>query len=149
MNTPARVAGHPIHPMLVSFPIGLWVFSFVCDIGYVLSGSVFWTQAAYVAIVGGIVGAFAAAVPGLIDFWSLRSAEVFKTALAHMAFNVLALVLFIVSLLSRSIGAPNAASMWMSAIGIIALLISGWLGGELVFVRGIAVEGPAGAAHRR
>jgi uncharacterized membrane protein len=126
--------------MLVVFPIGLWVFSFVCDVVYVTVGGPMWQQAAFLTIIGGIVGAFAAAIPGLIDFWSLRSPNVFKMALSHMALNVLALMMFIVSAFSRGMGAPYSMSMTLSAVGVVALLFSGWLGGELVYVRGIAVE---------
>jgi len=144
--TPARIHGHPIHPMLVAFPIGLWVFSFVCDIVYVTVGGPAWSGAAFLTILGGIVGAVAAAIPGLIDFWSLRSPNAFKMALSHMALNVLALTVFIVSAFSRGVGAPYSISMTASAVGVVALMFSGWLGGELVYVRGIAVQ--SGAQER-
>src|SRR5689334_6364186 len=88
MRTPANVAGHPIHPMLVTLPIGLWVFSFVCDLFFVFgSGAPAWSTVALYTMGGGIVGALIAAVPGLIDLLSLP-AELRKTALAHMAINL-------------------------------------------------------------
>lgn len=148
MVTPARVHGHPIHPMLVVFPIGLWVFSFVCDVVYVTVGGPLWKGAAFLTILGGIAGAAAAAIPGFIDFWSLKSPTIFKMALSHMALNVLALMMFIVSAFSRSVDAPYSISMTLSAVGVVALVFSGWLGGELVYVRGIAVEGRGEAAGR-
>jgi len=138
--TPARVHGHPIHPMLVVFPIGLWVFSFVCDIVYVTAGGPLWKGAAFLTILGGIAGAAAAAIPGFIDFWSLKSPTIFKMALSHMALNVLAALMFICSAFSRGVDTPYSISMTLSAVGIVALVFSGWLGGELVYVRGIAVE---------
>jgi uncharacterized membrane protein len=137
--TPASVRKHPIHPMLAVFPIGLWVFSFICDVVYVTVGGPLWSGAALLAILGGIIGAVAAAIPGLIDFWSLR-ASAFRTALTHLALNALALTVFIVSAFSRSIGGPYSFSMTLSAVGIVSLVFSGWLGGELVYVRGVAVE---------
>ena len=140
MVTPARVHGHPIHPMLVVFPIGLWVFSFVCDIVYVTAGGPLWKGAAFLTILGGIAGAAAAAIPGFIDFWSLKSPTIFKMALSHMALNVLAALMFICSAFSRGVDTPYSISMTLSAVGIVALVFSGWLGGELVYVRGIAVE---------
>src|SRR5687767_5627788 len=74
MRTPASIAGHPIHPMLVAIPIGLWVFSFVCDL-FVLSGRTgAWPTVALYTMVGGIVGALLAAVPGFIDLLSLPAA---------------------------------------------------------------------------
>jgi uncharacterized membrane protein len=146
--TPARIAGHPIHPMLVGFPIGLWVFSFVCDLAFLATGAYLWTQGAFLTVGGGIIGAFAAAIPGLVDFWSLRG-NAFKVAMTHMAINVLSLILFLMSFISRAIDAPYSLSLSLSAIGIVALCFGGWLGGELVFVRGIAVETTAEAPGRR
>ena len=73
MRTPANVAGHPIHPMLVTIPIGLWIFSLVCDFIAMRSASPeTWNVVALYALVGGIVGALVAAIPGLIDLVSLR-----------------------------------------------------------------------------
>jgi len=145
--TPASVRKHPIHPMLVVFPIGLWVFSFVCDIVYVTAGGPLWSGAALLAVIGGIIGAVAAAIPGVIDLWSLR-ASAFRTGLTHMALNVLALTVFIVSAFARSIGAPYSFSMTLSAVGIVVLVFSGWLGAELVYVRGVAVEPVQGTPGR-
>ena len=72
MRTPANVAGHPIHPMLITLPIGLWVFSFVCDLFFVFgSGAPVWSTVALYTMAGGIVGALAAAIPGFIDLLSL------------------------------------------------------------------------------
>ena len=72
MRTPASIAGHPIHPMLVTLPIGLWVFSFVCDLVYAFgSVTAVWKTVAFFTMAGGLVGALAAAIPGLIDLLSL------------------------------------------------------------------------------
>ena len=147
MRTPARVAGHPIHPMLVAFPIGLWVFSFVCDLIFLAARAPAWKAAAYFALGGGIVGAVSAAVPGLVDGLFLRKSPIFRTVLTHMVVNLLALMMFVVSLLSRSIEAPFSWSLTLSAIGLVALAIGGWFGGELVFVHGLGVEPPAEHRH--
>ena len=65
MSTPASVARHPIHPILVGFPIGLWVFSVVADlIFYSGWGGALWKDVAFYTLGGGIVGALLAAVPG-------------------------------------------------------------------------------------
>ena len=72
MQTPARVAKHPIHPMLVAIPIGLWVFSLVCDIVHQFgAASENWQIVALYTMVGGIIGALVAAVPGFIDLLAL------------------------------------------------------------------------------
>ena len=68
MRTKANIAKHPIHPMLVAIPIGLWIFSLACDVIRVMGAtSPNWQIAAYYTLVGGILGALIAAVPGFID----------------------------------------------------------------------------------
>ncbi|MDQ3025900.1 MAG: hypothetical protein M3R58_05290 [Pseudomonadota bacterium] len=68
MRTPASIAGHPIHPMLVPIAIGCFVFSFAADLICIVRGNPgLWNPIAYYVMLGGIVGALVAAVPGLID----------------------------------------------------------------------------------
>lgn len=141
MSSPASVARHPIHPMLVVFPIGLWIFSFVCDLIYYFgSGSAMWNDVAYVAMAGGIIGALIAAVPGFIDFLALSGRP--KTiAATHMTINLCLVVLFAINLYARTGGvAVDSYPIVLSILGVIALAISGWLGGQLVYVHSIAVE---------
>ena len=65
MQTPASIARHPIHPMLVPIPIGLWVFSFVCDLFHAGGASAqAWTTVAFYTMAGGIIGALLAVLPG-------------------------------------------------------------------------------------
>ena len=68
MRTPASIFQHPIHPMLIVFPIGLWIFSLACDLIRLAGGSSdAWATVAFYSMVGGLVGALCAAVPGFID----------------------------------------------------------------------------------
>ena len=147
MRTPARIARHPIHPMLVTVPIGLWVFSFICDLVFVVTKTPAWNTAAYFALGGGVLGAAIAAVPGLVDGLFLRKSPIFRTVLLHMALALLATLIFGMSLLSRSIEAPFSWSLMLSTVGILALAFAGWLGGELVFVQGLGVEPHAEGRH--
>jgi uncharacterized membrane protein len=141
MRTPASIAGHPIHPMLVTLPIGLWIFSFVCDLFYVFgSGAAEWKTVAVYTMTGGIVGALLAAIPGLIDLLSLPP-EPKRTALIHMAINLTVVALFAFNLWLRlSVADPGRTPIWLSAIGVALLAISGWLGGKLVYLGGVAVS---------
>jgi uncharacterized membrane protein len=144
MITPARVAKHPIHPMLVPIPIGLWVFSLVCDLVRVSGGtSPNWEVVAWYSMVGGIVGALVAAVPGFIDMLSLRS-HVKKTALAHMAINLSVVALYVINAWMRNRGTTDV-TVWLSVLAVAMLGVSGWLGGKMVYVHGVAVE-PTGTA---
>jgi uncharacterized membrane protein len=144
MRTPASIAGHPIHPMLVTLPIGLWVFSLVCDIGAHYSAApAVWKTVALYTLVGGIIGALLAAIFGLIDLLSLPP-DIRKTALTHMAINLTVVVLYVINAWMRigsaDAGLGAAGPVWLSVIGILLLLVSGWLGGKMVFQFGVGVD---------
>jgi uncharacterized membrane protein len=136
--------------MLITIPIGLWLFSLVCDL-VSLSGNAdpAWAIVAFYTIAGGIAGALMAAVPGLIDLLSLRDAPR-KTALIHMAINLTVVALFAVNLWLRyrAEGSGNGPLV-LSFIGIGLLAVSGWLGGKLVYEHGVAVGGVAETATQR
>ena len=74
--------------MLVVFPIGLWVFSFVADLVRAGGGASFWADTAFYTMLGGVIGALAAAVPGLIDFLSLTGVRVRRLATMHLVLNL-------------------------------------------------------------
>lgn len=142
MASPASFGKHPIHPILVAFPIGLWIFSLVCDLIFLLGwGGLVWKDVAYYTMAGGIVGALLAAVPGLVDLLSLSDPKVKKIGVWHMSINLLAVGLFAVNFLLRG-GATAEAKLplVLSVIGVVLIGISGWLGGEMVYVHGVAVE---------
>jgi uncharacterized membrane protein len=142
MKTPAQIGGHPLHPMLVTIPIGLWIFSLVCD--FIAGRSATpetWSAASLYAMVGGIIGALAAALPGLVDLLSLRDAPIRKTALTHMGLNLTIVALYAVNAWTRvhhSVGAGT--SLALSLVAIAMLLVSGWLGGKMVFEAGVGVH---------
>jgi uncharacterized membrane protein len=142
MRTPAQIAGHPIHPMLVTIPIGLWIFSLVADlIGMRSAVPDTWHAAALYTMVGGIVGALAAAVAGLVDLLSLGDVPIRKTALTHMTLNLVIVVLYVINAWTRvhaSVG--PGVSLALSVIAIATLLVSGWLGGKMVYEAGVAVH---------
>jgi uncharacterized membrane protein len=141
MRTPASIAGHPIHPMLVTIPIGLWIFSLVCDfVGMGGGANPAWATVAFYCIGGGIVGALLAALPGLIDLLSLPAGPR-STALAHMGINLTVVALYVVNFWMR-MGAPDKPGnlVWLSLVSVLLLAASGWLGGKMVFEHGIGVS---------
>jgi uncharacterized membrane protein len=149
MRTPASIAGHPIHPMLIPIPIGLWIFSLVCDLIHAGgSANPAWTTVALYTMGGGIVGALLAAVPGLIDLVSLPLGPR-RTALAHMAINLTVVALYVVNFWLR-LSAPESPGglIWLSVLAIGLLVISGWLGGKMVYELGIAVDTPPAEKRR-
>ena len=141
MSSRASVARHPIHPMIVPFPIGLWVFSLVCDLIYHEgSHQPFWNDAAFYTMVGGVIGALVAGLPGLVDYLTIADRNVRRIGTMHLTLNLVVVALYLVNLWLRSRSVPDATTpVWLSAAGIVLLVISGWLGGELVYVHGMAV----------
>lgn len=141
MSSPASVAKHPIHPMLVVFPIGLWIFSFVCDLIGIFSTNPILSAVALYCIGGGIAGALLAAIPGFIDYLSITNLRSKRIATYHMILNLGAVFLFVINFWLRFSGSSGAIlPVILSALTIIVLGISGWLGGELVYVHGMGVE---------
>jgi uncharacterized membrane protein len=146
MSSPASIAGHPIHPMLIPFPIALWVFSLVADVIYVWRDAPAWGWIAFYTLAGGILGAIFAAVFGIIDYFSIKDKRVSKLAAWHARINVLALLLFATSFYLRTgsgaplVGGSLTIPLVLSIVGVLSVTVSGWLGGELVFKHGVAVN---------
>ena len=140
MSSRASVARHPIHPMFVPFPIGLWVFSFVCDLIYLGSRLPFWKDAAFYTMVGGVIGALIAALPGLVDYGTIADGNVRRLGTTHLVLNLGLVVLYLVNLWIRAHSVREALTpVWLSVAGVVVLVISGWLGGEMVYVHGMSV----------
>jgi uncharacterized membrane protein len=99
--SPASVKKHPLHPMLVAFPIGLWGFALVCDVVGLSGASGAWSTVARYSVAAGIAGAVIAAVPGLIDYFSIDEAAMRRIANFHLLVNLSALIVFAINLWMR------------------------------------------------
>jgi len=136
-----RLLGHPLHPMLVHFPIAFWSAGSVCDV-LALAG---WAQTqpiASLAIGAGDSGAILAMAAGLIDYAALDERLV-PAALRHIAWMAGAWLLYAAALVGR-LGAGDGAPLWSALCGFAgfaALLGGAWQGGDLVY------RGGAGVAH--
>jgi uncharacterized membrane protein len=140
MRSRASIAGHPLHPLLVPIPIGLWVFSLVADVVARAGGGPLWPEMAFWAILCGLVGAVVAAPFGLADFSGYTDPVIRRLGTAHMTLNALLVVTYAANLWLRTWMPPEATlPLWLNVASIAALLISGWLGGEMVYRRGAAV----------
>ena len=142
METRATVAEHPVHPMLIPFPIALWIFSLASDLIYLFGfGGPVWKDIALYTMVGGIVGGVAAASPGYIDNRSLSDPVIVRVAQMHMIINVALIILFTIDAGLRILNGTEALlPVFLSVLGVAGLGVSGWLGGELVYVQGVAVQ---------
>jgi len=151
MVTPASVRKHPIHPMLVVFPFALWTSAIVFDVIGMVTGNMVLRAVAFYNIGAGIVGALAAAVPGFIDYLTLRGRAA-RVGTWHMILNLTALALFTTSWLLRTrwgagiVGIDSWLPVLAGFLGLAVLVPSGWLGGSLVYEHGTGVQ-PASTPH--
>lgn len=139
-RTPARLFGHPIHPMLIPLPIGLWSFSLFADVLARRKNSAAWEHTAFATLAAGTVTGYAASVPGAIDFASLQNPRVKRIALAHMLINIATLGLYSLNAALRIAGRRGRLPLALSAAGVAAIGVSGWLGGELAYRHRVGVD---------
>jgi len=141
---------HPLHPLLVHFPIGLFFFSFVLDLASLIFREAPGLVAgAYYSMALGLIGALIAAVPGFADYFDIRRDHpARRTATWHMRLNLCAVVLYAANLYFRhdQLAATSvpAIGLALSFAGVALLSVSGYLGGKMVYDDGISV-----GRHRR
>lgn len=139
MRSKMAVAGHPIHPMLVTLPIGLFVWTLVADVVYLLTTNMMWYDVAFWSGIGGVVGGVIAAIAGFGDYLSLPFRGKARVAAnAHMLLNLAIVALFFAAVLlminrAALAGDPLWIVVTLHSVGVGLLLVSGWLGGELVY----------------
>src|SRR2546423_9570127 len=95
MYSKIKIGGHPVHPMLIAYPVAFYTATVVCYIVYSSNHDDFWFKVAYVANLAGVVMAVVAALPGFIDWLGIPSnVRAKRTGLLHLISNVIALLLF-------------------------------------------------------
>jgi uncharacterized membrane protein len=144
-----RIAGpyaHPFHPILVTVPIGAWVASMGFDLACRLSDEPeVFAKGAYWLMALGLVGAAAAAFFGVLDLLTIpRGTKAFRTGVTHLLLNSTAVILYAVNLAIRygrldKAGAVPVALVALSAVALVLLAVSGWLGGKLTYHYGVRV----------
>jgi len=144
MESKAKLFGHPIHPMLIVFPLGLLATGVLFDILYMVTGNDALAMVAYWNIIVGIIGGLLAAVFGLIDWLAIPSGTRAKSiGLMHGGGNVVIVVLFAISWLlrmNRTGNTPDTIGFVLELVGVVLALVTGWLGGELVDRLGVGVD---------
>jgi uncharacterized membrane protein/nitrite reductase/ring-hydroxylating ferredoxin subunit len=135
---------HPIHPMLVHFPIGFFILSLLLDLATFLLPSMLLVRGSFYAMFLGTISALLAAVPGFVDYTDIRNDHPAKrAATAHMILNLILVVVYAINLglRSSSLADPKVAPLLfvLSLLGVALLSASGYLGGRLVYDEGIAV----------
>ena len=146
MHSKVKIAGHPVHPMLIAFPVAFYTATLVCYIVYSSNQNPFWFKVAVVANIAGVVMAAVAAIPGFIDWLFIPSGSgAKKTGLFHMICNVLALVCFGVTAWLEcpkwDDTNPNLGiAIPLTAVGFILTLTAGFLGWTLVQKHHVGVD---------
>jgi len=138
----ARIAGHPIHPMLVPFPIAFFVGTLVSDLLYWQVRDPFWASASFYLLGAAIVTALAAALAGFADFFGNKHVRALPPARQHMIGNLAAVALAITNFgfrIGNTDGAILSVGLPLSALVALILLFTGWRGGDLVFRHGVGV----------
>jgi uncharacterized membrane protein len=142
MSARVTIAGHPVHALLVNIPIGLWIFTLTSDVVFGVTGDARWQATAYFTLAGGIAGALLAAVFGLIDLLGLPGPRERRLGIFHMSLNLAIVVIQAINFALRATSQTTSRlTLALSALAVAALLISGWLGGQLVHVLGVTQPG--------
>ena len=143
MKAKATSLGHPIHPMLIVFPLGLLPVASIFDIVYLYTHNGHWADISFWLIAAGVIGGLLAAVFGLIDWIGIPSGTRAKSiGLLHGLTNVVLVVLFLVSWVMRrpDPAAPELLAIILGFVAVALSFLSGWLGGELVYRMNVAVD---------
>jgi len=146
MKSHFHIKGHPIHAMLVSYPIALYMIALLLDLLYLWKGDPLWFQMAFWVMLFGLIGNLLANLSGVVDFLAiLREApEARQTAVIHLSVGWLLVILYGSSLLLRNWGLIQEGSsatvpILLNLVGAVFVGLQGWFGGELVYRFGIGI----------
>lgn len=147
----AKIANHPLHPMLIPFPVAFLVGTLVADLAFIGTGDGFWARASMWLIGAAIVMALLAALAGFTDFFSEPRIRALSDAWYHMIGNLTAVVVAVINFALRySQGSEAAIKPWgvvLSLVVVCILLFTGWKGWEMVYRHRVAVlDAPEQAA---
>ena len=158
MEARAKVAGHPVHQMLIVFPLGLLSTALIFDGIHLVTGSATASIVSYWIIAAGVIGGLCAAVFGLVDWFGIPSGtRAYRLGALHGIGNVCVVLLYAASWFLRrpDPGRPSALALVLLLIGAGLSLVTGWLGGELVDRLGVGVDdganldAPSSLSNRR
>ncbi|NZA25778.1 DUF2231 domain-containing protein [Luteimonas sp. SJ-92] len=138
------IAHHPIHPMLVVYPVALLSLVFPVDLVFLWIGDGFWAQLAYWLNAVGLAMGLVAGAVGTFDMFSIRVVRHHVSAWNHFIVAVMVLAMAALGVWLRAPGAEAAVWPWgllQSAAMLLLVMVAGWLGGTLSFRHGIGVYG--------
>lgn len=142
------MAGHPIHPMLIAYPIALYTATLVAFIiAAARGGDTFWFKVAVVANIGGVIMAAVAALPGFID-WAMgipAGTAAKAHGLRHMLLNVVALVLYLINAVAHagqwSSAHPDTAwGIVLALLGVLCTVGAGFFGWTMIQTDHVGIQ---------
>jgi uncharacterized membrane protein len=138
----AQIAGHPLHPMLIPFPIAFLVGTLVTDLAFQGTLDAFWSRASFWLLAAGIAMAALAAIAGFADFLSEPRIRALSASWYHMIGNVTAVVLSLINFWLRYRDGDSAypTVLWISVVVVLLLLFNGWKGWELIYRHRVGVS---------
>lgn len=142
------ILGHPVHPIIVTFPIAFLSGAAGTDLGYWLTKGEFWADASIWLLGVGLLSGIVAGVVGMFDFVRIPRVRNRRAGWAHMILNIALLVLTVANFTLRLFGSETVilpTGLVLSWLGAALLLVSGWYGGELTFRHKVGIVGPGEA----
>jgi uncharacterized membrane protein len=139
----ARIGGHPIHPMLVPFPIACFVGTLLTDIAYWRTADIMWSNFSAWLLTAGLIMGGLAAVAGLVDVLGSRAVRSARPVWPHMIGNILVLALSLWNAFVHSRDAWTSVvptGLILSAVVVLILLFTGWMGWALVYRHRVGVS---------
>lgn len=139
----AKIAGHPIHALLVPIPITCFVGTFVTDLVYWKTANMMWANMSIWLLTVGLVVSGLAVLAGLTDFFGDRRVRAIPSAWVHGLGNGLALLLSIVNAFVHSRDAYTSVvptGLILSGLVVLILVVTSWLGSGLVYRHGVGVR---------
>ncbi len=142
LRSTARIGEHPIHPILVPFPIACFVGTFLTDLAYWRTADMMWADfSAWLVTVGVIMG-YLAAIAGLTDFLTSRLIRAQAPAWPHAIGNIVVLILATLNMFVHTHDAWTSVVPWglvLSTAVVLILLFTGWMGWSMVYRHGVGV----------
>jgi uncharacterized membrane protein len=151
-HSTAQIAGHPLHPMIVPFPIAFFTTALVCDLVFWGSGNPAWSTASIWLIGAGVIMALVAALGGFTDFLGDRRIRELSAVWWHFIGNLVLVVIEAINWIIRYQGGDNAVlpgGVILSFIAVGLMLFTGWKGWEMVYRHRVGIaDTKAGDATR-
>lgn len=142
IRSTARLGQHPIHPILVPFPIVCFVGTLLTDLTYWATAEMMWADFSSWLVTVGVIMGYLAAIAGLIDFSSNRLIRAQTPAWPHAAGNALVLILATINMFVHTRDAWTSVVPWgltLSALVVLVLLFTGWMGWSMVYRHGVGL----------